>query len=307
MPTPTNPNEAYEVARQFTDDSVRRDVRYTIPADKMGEIAPFLSPLGSIGFQPISIAAHPTEPDTFAIANYFAPAIVFIKIVVTDDGGLELKKIGGIGRSIQPSGKRLRLFPSQVDDGSDGKRIQTLAFHPDRPTELLIARAGETDGLFRLVQTGENEWHTLPNKLIFEGDHPADHYIEDIATVLRNHYIYIARSKQDGSNSWLEIYDLDGKLMPNLIVQDLPPKTPWIEGIAIHDGYIYYSTGSWNGLKVPPGIYRGDELVVPDICGNGLAFLADGSLLITQYNDGLGDLGSPGYIYRVPAAMLEGK
>lgn len=300
----TTASEAYEVARRFTEASVRGNVLYTIPADKLDGIAPFLSLFGSIGFQPISIAAHPTEPDTFAIANYFAPAIVFVRIVATDHGGLEMKKVGGIGRSVQPSGQRLRLFPSQVDDGSDGKRIQTLAFHPNNEgRELLIARAGETDGLFRLVHTGKNEWHTLPNKILFEGEHPNDHYIEAIN--VRHDRIHVVRSKQDGTDAWLEVYGFNGKLFDE---EGWLPASPWIASVAVdRDGRLYSSTGSWDGLKVPPGIYCDRELVVPDICGNGMAFCRDGSLLVAQYNDGMGDFGSPGYIYRVPAAMLQGE
>ncbi|PIS05281.1 MAG: hypothetical protein COT81_01840 [Candidatus Buchananbacteria bacterium CG10_big_fil_rev_8_21_14_0_10_42_9] len=31
------------------------------------------------------------------------------------------------------------------------------------------------------------------------------------------------------------------------------------------------------------GIYRGDKLVVPNVCGTGLAFLHNGDLLVVEY------------------------
>ena len=124
--------------------------------------------------------------------------------------------------------------------------------------------------------------------------------------------LYVLRSLQDkaGTPAWLEAYNLDGSRRDSIPDDLLPPKTPFLYGIGVRNGKLYYITSVWKSVTVPRGIYRGSELVVPDVCGDGIAFHncdvdGDGDAYVTQYNDGRGHQATPAYLIRVPAKAFQ--
>lgn len=63
---------------------------------------------------------------------------------------------------------------------------------------------------------------------------------------------------------------------------------------------------------LPAGIYRHDNLsipVVPGVNGTGIAFLTDGSALVSQYGQGASGFfnGQPGALVYVPAKFFDNK
>lgn len=290
---------AYEAAWKFCLISMKNGDQPLNPAiqqDDMRKITPFLP---QIGFQPLGLAADPDKPDHFTVADYYSPSVISFKVVRTKRGGLELQRerwIGWVNRA-GTSTTRVRVFP-ELAPGSDSKRGQTVMYRPNG--ELWVTYCGSTNRIFRLKPdaTAKTGWRLNRRPLILEGNHdtPVKLYVD--AATINNDILYVVRNTQTGEPCWLEAYDLNGR---RLETSYKCPAATWIYGIGFrgNDPAPYFITDS-QCVEVPLGIYRGEKLVVPNVFGQGLAFLADGSALVSQYNLPRGKFGLPGCFVRVP-------
>lgn len=312
----TQKTEQYRTAEQFTWNSRVEGLRYQILPEHMDRVYPFLTSVEvvpglelpcSVGYQAICISADPRTPNRFLTGHYYAPAVKINRIEEPADGGLELVEEGVIAWAKTLWGSDCRGgFPENAP-GSDAKRMHIVLPHPDG-TDLLVSRNGETEGFFRLSPyetDGQRKWRVVGYLLLQSNGlrKPIE------SAVFADDVLYVVRSKQDGTSSWLEAYNLDGTPRDSIPEELLPPETPFLYGIGYRNGKLFFITSVWKNVAVEPGIYCGRTLVVPGVCGNGIAFhnwggKGDGDAYVTQYADGRGHQATPAFIIRVPARLF---
>jgi hypothetical protein len=277
-----------------------------VPAPYRNESVRF-SPL--LGFQPLSIVADPNIPDRFAICDYYAPAIVLVRLVESASGDLMLQheqRIGWVNpppATKQPPRVRLFRYPPSADFGA--ARAESVTFFGDNG-DLLIGPNECKDELSWIYEKTEapDHWalHAWPLKLT--GDYLPG-FIESL--LYHDNMLYVLKSREDGSNCWLELFVHDPDMTTEMVrYHGLRPDTPvlpkgtWVYGPAHNsrNHKLYFITDPRSNLE--HGIYCENKLVTPGITGNGLAFAADGALLVTQYNMSDSPFGTPGAIVRVP-------
>ncbi|OGH86185.1 MAG: hypothetical protein A2301_03765 [Candidatus Magasanikbacteria bacterium RIFOXYB2_FULL_40_13] len=283
----------YEKAETYTRLSVPPGAPKVILPKQMDEIVSI-----PLGFCPLGISNYGGLQ--FLVAHYWSPAILAVKFSeLPDGGGLELVRKDCINWvELEDGSGKVRIFP-EMTPGSDGKRIQCALLSPNG--EIWATRNGERDHIWRLASDHKGGWRLLsPLKVRGVG------YIESMAML--DDHLLVLRSKQDGTDVWVENYDTDTLDTNNLFLTDIyhddvVPQSPWIYGIGVKDGELYFITSISNNV-IPRGIYHYDELVVPGVWGTGLVFAADGSAIVTQYNADAGPLGEPSAIVRVPAGAF---
>lgn len=272
--------------------------RATIPNQNLGEITEILSP---IGFQPLGIASIPLENSGFLIAvtDYYFPAICLIE-ANRSDKGLELKF--DWLRNVEHEGQPVRLFPD-VFKRAGANRCGTVNFFRDA-NNILISRYG--DRRFFLLRRLEGKW-TLSQEWSLSATGEEEGMIH--SALLTPDGLYTVESLWKPIGGWevchysFAYFDSErNKFQTRVSVAHLPD---WRYGIGRRQGddSLLFVTDFRTESK--PGIYRGEECVVPNIYGNGICFLADGSALVSRY--GLGHsspLGVAGALTYVPSHLL---
>ena len=175
-----------------------------------------------------------------------------------------------------PENKPLpRLFTKLPTIGSDKSRTQGVAWSVHGP---ILWQNGETDCFWRYEEQAELNgglnW-ILRQRVELSGD--TSGFMESGA--VHGCILYVVRSHQDGRPAWLTVYDLGGTMIK---CEFRCPAGSFIYGPGFKDGRPYFITDVRSDL--PHGIYHEDKLVLPGVTGNDLAFLPDGSALVTQYN-----------------------
>lgn len=245
-----------------------------------------------LGFQPFGIAA--LGNNQIAITAYFEPAVCLAKVRSYDVVGMHFT-VDWI-RGVKHGGKSVRLFPNLLKKG-EGNRAQTVNF--ESTGSLWISRNGDNQ-LFNIAKEGVG-WELTKRTINI----PTDDIVWS-AHLDRNTLLTI-ECALDAKSWWLREYSLNERMITRtltlirIFTKEIPP---FIAGVTHHDGSLWHITDFRS--TAPHGIYRDDKLVIPNIYGNGLCFLKNGSILATRYGQASpGPFnGEPGALIYVPAHLL---
>lgn len=262
----------------------------TIPADQLDRIVEI-----QMGAQPLGICARPLQDgsDEVAVAFYFEPAVCLAN-VRRDAAGLHLvvSHIRGVNHGIQS----VRLFPDIYQPGG-ANRAQCVFWGPDGKT-IWVSRNGERD-FFVLSPPAEpkGRW-TLIDKFSMPQCDP--HMM--VHSALYHGDVYTIESPDDLKEWRIRQYNTGPQ---RFVVANEQAIETWRYGIAVKNGSVWTVTDF--RADQPHGIYCGDKLMVPDMCGNGIAFLSDGSALVTRYGQSYPGCfnGIPGALIYIPADLLK--
>lgn len=256
----------------------------TIPANELNGIVEI-----SLGFQPLGISSSGNK---IAIAAYFEPAICLAEIS-NDENGMHFKVnwIRGVNHGILS----VRLFPDMLIWG-EANRAQTVNFGPNGT--LWITRNADREFFILTPSDSPGGRWTLTNSITL----PENHGMAYIHSALLLHgldTIYSIESSDDGNEWRLGVYSMvDGKIISgsNDIIE------PYTYGIGTIDGLLTIS----DFRAKEHGIYRYGKLILPDIYGNGICFLPDGSALVTRYGQASPGCfnGEPGKLIYIPKHLL---
>lgn len=267
----------------------------TIPADQLDRIVEV-----QLGFQPLGISRrHAESDDDILVAAYFEPAVLSAK-VARDEKGLHfaVNWIRGCNHGIQS----VRLFPDVSQPGG-ANRAQCVFYGPDGQN-VWVNRNGERDFFVLHPPNQQGGRWTLVGKVILPLPKPNEHQMVHSATLTEKGQIITTESVGDLSAWTMERYSFkqDGEIK----WEGSSDIAPWCYGIAVRDGKVWTVT-DYRAEQTSHGIYRNNEQVVHGVCGNGIAFLSDGSALVTRYGQSYPGCfnGIPGALIYVPTAMLE--
>ncbi|MDO8499632.1 MAG: hypothetical protein Q7S66_03155 [bacterium] len=276
-------------AQSFANQESRR----TIPAKKLGRIVRI-----RMGFQPFGITSsvNADGTDKVLIANYYGPAIVRT-IVSKDEAGLHFAV-----NHIRGAEGSMRCFPD-VQRGAN--RMQVAVRHPNG--DVLVLRNGDDDFYaLRLIDGGGFR---------FEGKFDiAVHKVNQMvhsAAMVGDLLVTIESEIKAATADWCRrVYGPteDDQLHPIFgLTGDDVPSARWRYGIAASSDPKKHWTVTDFRSEEKHGVYLGDDLVVPGICGSGLAILTDGSMLVSVYGESFPEPfnGRPGELVYIPAALLK--
>lgn len=262
-----NMTEAYKAA--MAKSYANQEGGVTIPADQLDQVVEIQT-----GFQPLGVCARPLVDgsDKVAIACYFEPAVCLAN-VKRDEKGIHfvVSHIRGINHGIQS----VRLFPDIFQAGG-ANRAQCVLHGFEG--NILVSRNGERDFYVLSWPDQPNGRWTLTAKLTLPANgemvmlHAADRIDED--TVFMT-----VESKADLTSWHLCQYRVSTRGIET--TEEPMPMPDYTYGITVRDGKVWTITDFRS--SAPHGIYCGDRLAVPEVCGTGLAFLSDGSALVARY------------------------
>lgn len=268
----------------------------TIPADQLNGIVRI-----PLGFQPLGIASSNNQ---IAIAAYFEPAICLAK-VNRDNRGLHFKVnwIRGVNHGITS----VRLFPDMLIFG-EANRAQTVNFSLNGA--LWVSRNADREFFILLPpidseaspNTPEGRW-TLTDKLTLSAEF---NEMVHSALLSKDKLLTTAEANFPFKEWYLCRYNaINGELKERKNI------LPWMYGIgekSDDDGF-YLISDFRHKQKLGSrrnGIYLNTELVVPDVYGNGICFLNDGSALVSRYGQASPGAfnGEPGQLVYVPKDLF---
>lgn len=254
-----------------------------------------------LGFQPVGITAQPTEGgDRIAIAAYYEPAICLAD-VTRDETWLHfaVSWVRDVNHGIQS----VRLFPDFFRN--EPNRLQSVNFGSEGT--LWINRNEDRD-FFVLAPPAQSggRWTLLAR----HSPPRIDQMIHSTLLIEGDKLITI-ESPLNLEGWMLHRYQLTDRGL----VEDEEARRgllyDWNYGIGrqIGDQRLWFVTDfriTHYHPNVPPGIYLTGKLVVPDVFGNGICFLSDGSALVTRYGQGHQSPfnGVPGALIYVPASFF---
>lgn len=257
----------------------------TIPPDELGGIVEI-----SLGFQPLGISS---SGNRIAIAAYFEPAICLADINVDENGmHFNVNWIRGVNHGI----RSVRLFPDMLIWG-EANRAQTVNFGPNGT--LWITRNADREFFILTPSDSPGGRWTLTDTIKL----PENQNLAFLhATLLQTEYntLYTIESSNDIEEWQFSIYSVvDGKITCGS--SDII--NPYIYGIGIQNGKL---TTISDFRAKEHGIYRYGKLILPDIYGNGICFLNDGSALVTRYGQASTGCfnGEPGKLVYIPKHLL---
>jgi hypothetical protein len=255
-----------------------------------------------IGFQPVGIAAQNIEGgDQVVIAAYFEPAIC-VADVRRDETGLHFA-VNWI-RSVDHGVQIVRLFPDVFR--GDANRLQSVNFGPDGT--LWLNRNGDRDFYVLAPPVNPGDRWTLAQRYFLPRTDRVVH------STLRIGGLLFTVESPTSFEGWA-LYRYETSFTTGVFVE----ANRWVHyglfdwkyGIAQSPG----KTDLWTVTdfriqhykpEISPGIYRGMDLVVPGVFGNGICFLSDGSALVTRYGQGHPSPfnGVPGALIYIPAGFF---
>lgn len=266
----------------------------TIPVDQLGRIVEI-----PMGFQPVGVSSRPSPDgvgDDVLIAAYFEPAICRVK-VNRDENGLHFAVdwIRGVNHGIQS----VRLFPDIYQAGG-ANRAQCVFYGTDGKT-IWVSRNGERDFYILSPPNEASGRWTLAAKL---SQPPNGEMTMLHAAVLVGDILVTIESRVDLTDWRLCHYYVSTEDIK--AIGSNQPVPDWIYGIGFRGNKMSWTITDFRS-SAPHGIYHSDKLIVPEVCGTGIAFLSDGSALVTRYGQSYPGAfnGIPGALIYVPAAMLK--
>lgn len=265
----------------------------------------------NLGFQPMGISAF---DDRVFIASYFEPAICILQVKIQKDI-LRFRTwwIRGVNNGIDS----VRLFTAPVD--GDVNRAQTVN---RKGNQLYLTRNADRN-FFVLdppYPTGNGKWN-LVKRIELSGEGMVH------SAVFRGEYLHTVESTLSLDKWFGRSYYPDFRLASQVSLVE------FTYGVAFlgNDARPYYVTDYRS--KRFPGIYRENESILSSvprisvavwrgkpaqlsfqeldgdtaIYGNGIAFLEDGSALVTRYGQASsGPLGGePGKLIYIPAKYFQ--
>lgn len=263
-----------------------------VPTEKLGE--PIF-----LGFQPLGIASTPKDGyDLVAIADYFMPAICLAKVRMTEKG-LNFFDFEWI-RSVKHGIQSVRLFPDVVR-GGDINRAQTVNFGPNGT--LWVSRNGDPERSFFVLSPPENpgdQW-SLTDKILLPSNDFEPAMVHSACLLNGLCALYTIESSGDLKKWRANSYSVtpNGLTFNNSAEIEL-----FTYGIGSGDIGLLTITDFRSDKK--HGIYRYGELAIPDIFGNGITVLDDGSALVSVFGQACpGPFnGQPGMLLYVPKEQL---
>lgn len=272
-----------------------------LAAEKL--IRPIIFPLGS---QPLGVCTSESfsAGNQLAFVGYFEPVIYFGH--VEGENIFEMEAI----RFVSYKGKSRRLFPPNTTPAG-ANRAQTVNYGPDG-TMIVSANASRT---FFVIRPKVNDgWFYLRRfNLPCYPNGQDQQFVHSAFIDPESGKIIVTTSGGNLRDPWeIATYELGHDWKPKYISHYKSSMSD-LYGIGFRgdDEAPWFITDSRsNGSH---GIYRGDRLVMPGITGNGVAFLKDGSALVTRYGPELrhqGDLrqpfgGNPGALIYIHHSLID--
>ncbi|OGH72374.1 MAG: hypothetical protein A2921_04480 [Candidatus Magasanikbacteria bacterium RIFCSPLOWO2_01_FULL_43_20b] len=265
-----------------------------IPADQLDQVVEI-----PLGFQPLGISSRPSPDgagDDVLIAAYFEPAICRA-LVTRDENGLHFNVdwIRGVNHGIQS----VRLFPDISQPGG-ANRAQCVFWGPDG--NVWVSRNGERDFyVLSPPDKPDGRW-TLTSKVILPSDDKGDQI--HAGHMDSDGVIYTIESTQSPDKWRRRYYE---RRDDRWLQAELGICATLTYGLAKEPDGTVWTISDFRSNNLAKGLYYENRLVVPDICGNGIAFLSDGSALVARYGQSYPGCfnGIPGALVYVPAAMLK--
>lgn len=247
-----------------------------------------------LGFQPAGIAAKNLHDGTtkIAVAAYFEPAVMLARVERLPAG--LVFKVSWI-RGVLKDGESIRLFPDILQP-SGANRAQTVSFGQDRT--LWVSRNAERSFFVFSPPAEDDKWR-LKRRI----DLPpiAGQDMVSSALLVGKRLFTIEISANLTAWSLRQYLYVNGEFHAVQVAEEI---VPWTCGIGKRGTEGLYFVKDFRAEM--SGIFRNDELVVPDVNGNGICFLADGSALVTRYGQGHKGAfnGVPGAIIYIPAHLF---
>lgn len=264
----------------------------TIPVEQLEGIVHL-----SLGFQPSGIVSQSwgdvDRIDRIAIAAYFEPAVCLVR-VRRDEKGLHfaVNWIRGVNHGIQS----VRLFPDFLR--GDANRAQTVNFGPDGT--LWVSRNADRTFFILSPPTDPKGRWTLTGKVTLPGEGM-------VHSALLDEGILTTIESILDLEEW-EIAEYEYKIEENKFYSLSKNRVDqYLYGVAKWQGENWFVTDYRYKKPQRNGIYKQFSLVVPDIYGDGICFLSDGSALVTRYGQASPGCfnGEPGALIYVPAHMFK--
>jgi len=304
----SNQEQALQAARALS--YINQGEEDIIPEEKLGEMVTF-----PLGFQPSGITHtgkiwyHESNKNAWyeevLVVNYYAPAVCIATLFFNKN------KLQSIANEWIRGAKHgifsVRLFPDTPQGGNN----RGICAFLDGSRNLYIVRNESRNLFLHTPPKGENKRWTLTKKI----DVPPRStneclWIKSIAYDFRGPVICTIESNEvDSARLRSYIMGKDYSLTPTDLDFELPIN---MYGIDMHAEKLWFVTGFRS--KAKPGIYSWQEddaalkLVIPDIYGNGIVLLKNGSALVTEYGEsrpGPFGGGQPGSLTYIPASMFE--
>ncbi len=257
----------------------------TIPTDELNGIVEI-----SLGFQPLGISS---SGNRIAIAAYFEPAICLAEIN-TDENGMHFKVswIRGVNNGISS----VRLFPDMLIWG-EANRAQTVNFGPNGT--LWVTR--NADRKFFILTPSDSpggRWTLTGSITLPENSGMA--YIHSALLLPELDTLYLIESSGDGNEWRLGIYS---SVDDTIICGSSDAVKPYTYGIGSAKNGLFTIS---DFRTEEHGIYKYGKLVLPDIYGNGICLLPDGSALVTRYGQASPGCfnGEPGKLIYIPKHLF---
>lgn len=202
------------------------------------------------------------------------------------------------------SGTDVRLFPN-LSLWAGKNVIQTANMGPDK--NIWISRNGGRR--FYLISNHDDKFYLT--KCLTVSELMEKELLINSAVFTINEAMKIIVSDQ-GFKKWhraeVEVHSYSEFFQGELKLQGkIQPVTPWNYGLDVtHDGKVWTITDhrikTVAKLKKEYGIYLDGKMICPDVYGNGLCFLSDGSMLISCYGPASYEAS---VIKRIPASLLK--
>ena len=272
------------------------------------------------------------------IGHYFQPAVELDRIRYTRTGNM-VAELGAV-RGCLLGKKSVRLFPG-VSNVRGGNRVVTVNFaHPGMGPEgsLLISRNADRDLYVLLPPEEEGGRWTLGQKVYrLPKRRRGKPFV--VSSLLRRGWAWTI--ERDATEWCLEEYFFQAdKFRHERTIRNVPP---WTYGLDYNDRGFWTVTGmdvvrelepkpEFLQLVIPlskptrrrvifevgpdhdavytsgrrPGIYCDDELVVPDVFGNGICFTERGDAIVPVYREEnpAAPWGSSGLLTVLPAKLF---
>lgn len=257
-----------------------------------------------LGTQPLGICS--LGGNRFAFVGYFEPCIYIGEL--RDDQFMEIEVI----RWAQYGDQLHRIFPPNAQPGG-ANRAQTV--NPG-PEGTLIVSCNASRTFYVLAPPSQPDGHWSFVRQFDLPEYPTDSEYRHVHSAYFNFgesQLLVTTSIGDLSKPWeVGIYAIGPDLQPEY-VSHRELSMSYVYGIGFWLGDIepwFVTDSRFDGAH---GIFRGQQLIVPGISGNGICFMADGSALVTRYGQEYRQNrkarfsfgGNPGSLNRISAAKIQ--
>lgn len=268
----------------MTISKIHEEGKYIISSSEMGEIKSFFLPA-----QPLGIASLKNK---VVIAGYSFPAIGFGDVSLPVDGSFSL---GIIWEHFVKNGVQNVRYFLNVSQMADANRMQVVLYLPNG--DIMYSRnCGRKFYVISPPNPEEKLW--VLNRLIhFPTEHDNVPRIVHSA-IIYNDKLYTIETNFPPKKLWECVYPFKGGKIGDMI--GIKPAPLYTFGFLNHPRYDQPLTITDSRSDERHGISCGDNLIIPEISGNGMCLLPDNSVLVTHYEYPR----IPGGLSRIPASAF---